>query len=339
MDVAPALDVAASPTSTVDALAARLSRVEVGATTGASFYVPFGFGDARPAPTLPSCAAPMFGSVPVFRDGLVDAFASIRGRACEWRDGRRAPATRAARARLWLSATTQGCARRQRGRVGPPQRGAGDARRSQRRDGDGALRGEQHAGWRGAGRRHHARDGVRSCRCARALGGDGPRWPPRCRPSRGTPSAWCRRSWRRWRAPTRRKTTTRSSCRSRCPPMTRAARRGTPNRPNPIALAQKARNSKRAVDFLVYLLDYLIETYVPLAKKLIDYMGKAYVGYWLGNPVESGVQSRIGQSGRSGSRRRMPRGTTWCGALHDVLMERILPRWRGAGIRQESGDR
>lgn len=79
MDEGPALNVAASPTSTVDALAERLSRVDVTAGAGASFYVPFGFGDARPAPTLPPCAAPMFGSVPVFRDGLVQAFKSIRG--------------------------------------------------------------------------------------------------------------------------------------------------------------------------------------------------------------------------------------------------------------------
>ena len=78
MDVAPALDMASSPTSTVDALAERLSHVAVTAKTGAAFYVPLGFGDARPAPTLPPCAAPMFGSVPVFRGGLVDAFASIQ---------------------------------------------------------------------------------------------------------------------------------------------------------------------------------------------------------------------------------------------------------------------
>lgn len=78
MDEGPALDIASSPTSTVDALAARLSRVEVTTGKSASFYVPFGFGDARPAPTLPPCAAPMFGSVPVFRDGLVQSFASIR---------------------------------------------------------------------------------------------------------------------------------------------------------------------------------------------------------------------------------------------------------------------
>ena len=41
------------------------------------FYVPFGFGDARPAPTLPPCPAPMFGSVPVLGVHLRDAFESI----------------------------------------------------------------------------------------------------------------------------------------------------------------------------------------------------------------------------------------------------------------------
>ena len=64
---------AATTTTTVAALAARLDAPR------ASFYVPFGFGDARPAPTLPPCAAPMFGSVPVFGDALTDALG--RGRA------------------------------------------------------------------------------------------------------------------------------------------------------------------------------------------------------------------------------------------------------------------
>lgn len=44
---------------------------------GCEFYVPFGFGDARPAPTLPPCPAPMFGSVPVMGKHLHDAFESI----------------------------------------------------------------------------------------------------------------------------------------------------------------------------------------------------------------------------------------------------------------------
>lgn len=44
---------------------------------GCEFYVPFGFGDARPAPTLPPCPAPMFGSVPVMGKHLHDAFVSI----------------------------------------------------------------------------------------------------------------------------------------------------------------------------------------------------------------------------------------------------------------------
>jgi hypothetical protein len=45
--------------------------------TGYEFYVPFGFGDARPAPALPPCPAPMFGSVPVMGVHLRDAFESI----------------------------------------------------------------------------------------------------------------------------------------------------------------------------------------------------------------------------------------------------------------------
>ena len=61
----------------VDDLAEALAVVKV--SGGArSFYVPFGFGDARPAPTLPPCAAPLFGTVPVFGDALVHAFDSIR---------------------------------------------------------------------------------------------------------------------------------------------------------------------------------------------------------------------------------------------------------------------
>jgi hypothetical protein len=80
MDVAPALGVAGdtSPTSTIDALAATLASVGIEDDASASFYVPFGFGDARPAPTLPPCAAPMFGSVPVYGDALQRAFAMVR---------------------------------------------------------------------------------------------------------------------------------------------------------------------------------------------------------------------------------------------------------------------
>ena len=44
---------------------------------GHDFYVPFGFGDARPAPTLPPCPAPMFGTVPVRGAHLQSAFESI----------------------------------------------------------------------------------------------------------------------------------------------------------------------------------------------------------------------------------------------------------------------
>jgi len=61
----------------IDALAEALTRVELGEGKHRSYYVPFGFGDARPAPTFPPCAAPMFGTVPVFCDALVYAFSSI----------------------------------------------------------------------------------------------------------------------------------------------------------------------------------------------------------------------------------------------------------------------
>ena len=47
----------------IDGLATKLTRT---GKEGVAFYVPFGFGDARPAPTLPPCPVPMFGSVPVF---------------------------------------------------------------------------------------------------------------------------------------------------------------------------------------------------------------------------------------------------------------------------------
>lgn len=70
--------VAASPQSiTVDRLAKRLATTSIGEGDHFSFYVPFGFGDARPPPTLPSCAAPLFGTVPVYGPALVEAFQSI----------------------------------------------------------------------------------------------------------------------------------------------------------------------------------------------------------------------------------------------------------------------
>lgn len=59
--------------------AAKLKAEKQGrAESGRAFYVPFGFGDARPAPTLPPCSVPMFGSVPVLGRHLHDAFKSIR---------------------------------------------------------------------------------------------------------------------------------------------------------------------------------------------------------------------------------------------------------------------
>ena len=63
--------------TTVDELAVQLSATSVGNAKPISFYVPFGFGDARPPPTLPSCAVPLFGSVPVYGSALVEAFQSI----------------------------------------------------------------------------------------------------------------------------------------------------------------------------------------------------------------------------------------------------------------------
>lgn len=69
-------DETATNERSVDNLAEQLAAVDV-ARLRRSFFVPFGFGDARPAPTLPPCAAPMFGSVPVFGKPLADAFDSI----------------------------------------------------------------------------------------------------------------------------------------------------------------------------------------------------------------------------------------------------------------------
>ena len=62
---------------TVDELAEAMAAVKLGGAHR-SFYVPFGFGDARPPPTFPPCAAPMFGTVPVFCDALVLAFEAVR---------------------------------------------------------------------------------------------------------------------------------------------------------------------------------------------------------------------------------------------------------------------
>ena len=80
MDPMAAMDEAVDPATSVDALAKRLAVAQLNDPRVASFYVPFGFGDARPPPTLPPCAAPMFGSVPVFGDALTTAFDSIRRR-------------------------------------------------------------------------------------------------------------------------------------------------------------------------------------------------------------------------------------------------------------------
>ena len=61
----------------VDQLALELSSTSLLAASH-SFYVPFGFGDARPPPTLPPLSAPMFGSVPVYGPHLTRAFAALR---------------------------------------------------------------------------------------------------------------------------------------------------------------------------------------------------------------------------------------------------------------------
>ena len=60
----------------IDDLAEKLAAVELDGATR-SYYVPFGFGDARPAPTFPPCAAPLFGTVPVFCDALAYGFGSV----------------------------------------------------------------------------------------------------------------------------------------------------------------------------------------------------------------------------------------------------------------------
>ena len=70
----PSLDAAvASPQSiTADQLATRLAATSIGSNNHYSFYVPFGFGDAQPPPTLPPCAAPLFGTVPVHGPALAE---------------------------------------------------------------------------------------------------------------------------------------------------------------------------------------------------------------------------------------------------------------------------
>ena len=64
-------------TTSVDDLATQLASARVSAPDHHSFYVPFGFGDARPPPALPSCSAPLFGTVPVYGAMLALAFRSI----------------------------------------------------------------------------------------------------------------------------------------------------------------------------------------------------------------------------------------------------------------------
>tara|TARA_Y100000768_G_scaffold215913_1_gene162738 strand:+ start:2213 stop:6541 length:4329 start_codon:yes stop_codon:yes gene_type:complete len=69
----------ASPTLiSTDELAERLTATSISPDAPAcSFYVPFGFGDARPPPTMPPCATPLFGTVPIYGPALVAAFRSI----------------------------------------------------------------------------------------------------------------------------------------------------------------------------------------------------------------------------------------------------------------------
>ena len=61
---------------TVDELAEKLAVADLNAAH--SYYVPFGFGDARPPPNLPPLSAPMFGSVPVYGPALVNAFVALQ---------------------------------------------------------------------------------------------------------------------------------------------------------------------------------------------------------------------------------------------------------------------
>lgn len=76
MDFDPVDAVTDIPTS-VDQLASRMLVASLSAKNHASFYVPFGFGDARPPPTFPGCAAPLFGTVPVYGPPLARAFRSV----------------------------------------------------------------------------------------------------------------------------------------------------------------------------------------------------------------------------------------------------------------------
>ena len=76
MDFDPVDAVTDSPTS-VDQLASRMLIASLSAKNHASFYVPFGFGDARPPPSFPGCAAPLFGTVPVYGPPLARAFRSV----------------------------------------------------------------------------------------------------------------------------------------------------------------------------------------------------------------------------------------------------------------------
>lgn len=72
---------ATTTTTAVDDLATQLASARVSTPDHHSFYVPFGFGDARPPPTLPSCSAPLFGTVPVYGAMLALAFRSIAAAA------------------------------------------------------------------------------------------------------------------------------------------------------------------------------------------------------------------------------------------------------------------
>ena len=81
MDFGPIDGMTTTTTTTVDDLAAQLASARVSTPVHHSFYVPFGFGDARPPPTLPSCSEPLFGTVPVYGAMLALAFRSIAAAA------------------------------------------------------------------------------------------------------------------------------------------------------------------------------------------------------------------------------------------------------------------
>ena len=78
MDALPLDEDYESHEDAIDQLAEKLSVTSL--ETSHSFYVPFGFGDACPAPTLPPLSAPMFGSVTVFGPQLVAAFGALQKR-------------------------------------------------------------------------------------------------------------------------------------------------------------------------------------------------------------------------------------------------------------------